>query len=162
MLGIKYLVQFLLCPMRNRKWIMTLDIKSINNWNETVSEIGLIQWGRVRHIYVSKLTIIGSDNSLSPDQRQAIIWTNAGILLSGPRTNIIEIRIEIQILKKMHLKMSSGKWLPFYIGINVLTSPQQKNKKTKQNNNKINNKKQQQKTSNVNSQTYFAPRIFDG
>ena len=28
------------------------------------------------HIYVSKLTIMGSDNGLSPDRRQAIIWTN--------------------------------------------------------------------------------------
>ena len=32
----------------------------------------------------SKLTIIGSDNGLSPRRRQAIIWTNAGILLSRP------------------------------------------------------------------------------
>ena len=30
---------------------------------------------------VSKLTNIGSDNGLSPDRRQAIILTNAGILL---------------------------------------------------------------------------------
>ena len=38
-------------------------------------------WGRVTHIYVSKLTIIGSDNGLSPGrQQQANIWANAGIL----------------------------------------------------------------------------------
>ena len=30
------------------------------------------------------LTIIGSDNGLSPGRRQAITWTNAGILLIGP------------------------------------------------------------------------------
>ena len=30
------------------------------------------------------LTIIGSDNDLSPGRRQAIVWTNAGILLIGP------------------------------------------------------------------------------
>ena len=30
------------------------------------------------------IIIIGSDNSLSPGRRQAIIWTNAGILLIGP------------------------------------------------------------------------------
>ena len=35
------------------------------------------------HICVSKLTIIGSDNGLSPGRRQAIIWTNAEILLIG-------------------------------------------------------------------------------
>ena len=35
------------------------------------------------HICVSKLTIIGSHNGLLPGQRQAIIWTNAEILLIG-------------------------------------------------------------------------------
>ena len=35
------------------------------------------------HICVGKTTIIGSDNGLSPDRRQAIIWTNAGILMIG-------------------------------------------------------------------------------
>ena len=36
------------------------------------------------YIYVGKLTIIGSDNGSSPGRRQAIIWTNAGILLIWP------------------------------------------------------------------------------
>ena len=44
----------------------------------------LTNWGRVTHICVNKLTVIGSDNGLSPGRRQAIIWTNAGILLIGP------------------------------------------------------------------------------
>ena len=49
------------------------------------------------HICVSKLTIIGPDNGLSPGQCQAIIWTNAGILLIGPLgTNFSEIVIQIQ------------------------------------------------------------------
>ena len=43
--------------------------------------VSLTHWGRVTHIFVSKLTIIGLDNGLSPGRRQAIIWTNAGILL---------------------------------------------------------------------------------
>ena len=48
------------------------------------------------HICVGKLTIIGSDNGLTPERRQSIIWTNAGILLIGPLgTNISEILIEI-------------------------------------------------------------------
>ena len=38
-------------------------------------------WGRVTHICVNKLTVIGSDNGLSPGRRQAIIWASAGILL---------------------------------------------------------------------------------
>ena len=45
---------------------------------------------------VIKLTTIGSDNGLSPGQRQAIIRTNAGILLIWPLgTNFNEILIEI-------------------------------------------------------------------
>ena len=48
------------------------------------------------HICVSKLTIIGSNEGLSPDQCQAIIWTNAGLLLIRPLgTNFSEILIEI-------------------------------------------------------------------
>ena len=78
--------------------------------------IGLTHWGRVTHICVGKLTIIGSDNGLSPGRRQAIIWTSAGVLLIGPLgTNFSEIfpRIQTFSFKKMHLKMSSGKWRPF-------------------------------------------------
>ena len=74
-------------------------------------------------ICVSELFIIGSDNGLSPGRRQAIIWTNAGILSIGPLgTNFSEIFIECHTfsLKKMHLKISSGKWRPFCIGLNVL------------------------------------------
>ena len=56
----------------------------------------LTHWGRVTHICVSKLTIIGSDNGLSPGRRQAIIWTNAGLLVIGPlATKFSEILIEI-------------------------------------------------------------------
>ena len=80
-------------------------------------------WGRVTHICVSKLTIIGSGNGLSPGRRQAIIWNNAGILLIWPlQTNCSEILIEIHTFsfKKIHLKISSGKWRPFCLGLNVL------------------------------------------
>ena len=75
------------------------------------------------HICVSKLTIIDSDNGLSPGRRQAIICTNVGILLIEPLgTNFSEILIEFIIfsVKKMHLKMSSGNWRPFCLGLNEL------------------------------------------
>ena len=75
------------------------------------------------HICVRKITIIGSDNSLSPDRRQAIIWTNAGILLIGPLgTNFSQILIEILTfsIKKMRLKVSSAKRRPFCLGLDVL------------------------------------------
>ena len=83
----------------------------------------LTHWDRVTHIWVSKLTIIGSDNGLSPARRQAIIWTDAGTLLIGPvGTTFSEILIEICIcsFKKMHLKISSGDWRPFCFGLNML------------------------------------------
>ena len=75
------------------------------------------------HICVSKLTSIGADNGLVPARRQAIIRPNAGILLIGPSgTNFSKILFEIHKLsfKNMHLKMSSGKWRPFCLGLNVL------------------------------------------
>ena len=83
----------------------------------------LTHWGRETHICVGKLTIIASDNGLSPGRRQAIIWTNAGILLIGPLgTKVSEISIGIQTFsfKKMQLNMSSAKWRPFCLGLNVL------------------------------------------
>ena len=60
------------------------------------------------YICISKLTIIGSDNGLSPSQRQAIIRTNAGILLIGPNFNEILIEIHIFSFKKIHSKMENG------------------------------------------------------
>ena len=75
----------------------------------TVVDGRLNHWGRVTHICVSNLAITGSDNGLSPGRRQAIIWTNAGILLIGTLgTNFSEILIEINtfLFKKMPLKMS--------------------------------------------------------
>ena len=83
----------------------------------------LTHWGRVRHICVGNLTFIGSDNGLSPDRCQAIIWTNVGILLIGPQgTNFSEVLIEIHTfsIKKKRLKVSSEKWRPFCLGLNVL------------------------------------------
>ena len=75
-------------------------------------------------ICVSKLATTGSVNGLSSGRRQAIIWTNAGILLIAPLgTNFSEILIKIYAFSfnTMRLKMSSGKWRPFSLGLNVLT-----------------------------------------
>ena len=88
-------------------------------WETTI----LTHWGRVTHIGVSNLTIIGSDNGLSPDRRQAIIWTNAGLLFIGPLgTSFNEMLIGILTFSfmKMRLKVSSAKWRPFCLGLNVL------------------------------------------
>ena len=76
---------------------------------------------RVTHICDSKLTMIGSDNGLSPDRRQVIIWTITGILLiRTSRTNFSEILSEMNTFSfQMYLKMSS-KRLQFYLGLNAL------------------------------------------
>ena len=76
------------------------------------------------HICISKLTIIGSDNGLTPGLFQAIILINAGILSIGPLgTNFSEIFIEIHTFsfKKMHSKMLSVKCLPFCLSLSVLS-----------------------------------------
>ena len=83
----------------------------------------LTHWGRVTQICVGKLTNIGSDNGLSPGRRQAIIWTNVGILLIGTLgTNFSEILIDFHTFsfKKMLLKVSSAKRRTFSLGLNVL------------------------------------------
>ena len=58
-----------------------------------------------------KEAIIGSGFGLSPVRRQAIIWTNAGLLSIGTLgANFIEILIETQTFsfKEKHLNRSSG------------------------------------------------------
>ena len=64
------------------------------------------------HICVDKLTTTGSDNGLSPGQRQAIIWTNAGILFIRPSgINFNENLIEINTFsfKEISLQYVVGK-----------------------------------------------------
>ena len=112
--------------LKNKHFQMnfTINMKNLQKMYRDWFHRILTHWGRVTHICVSKLTIIGSDNGLWPGRRQAIIWINAGILLIGPlRTNLSEIDIEILTFsfKKMDLKMSSGKWRPFCPGLNVLS-----------------------------------------
>ena len=91
----------------------TLALQTIDAWwCVCVSEMGyhLTHWGRVTHLCISKLTIIGSNNGLSsPGWCQAIIWTNAGILLIQPLgTHFSEILSKIHSLpfKKIRLKMA--------------------------------------------------------
>ena len=85
----------------------------------------LTHWGRVTHIGVGNLTIIGSDNGLSPGRWQAITWSNVGILLIWPLgANFSEMLIEIHTFsfKKIHSKILSEKWRPSCLGLNVLIS----------------------------------------
>ena len=66
--------------------------------------------------------IIGLGNGLAPIRRQAITWTNAELLSSGPTgTNFGQIVIEILIFlfTKLHLKMPFANWRPFYLGLDI-------------------------------------------
>ena len=73
--------------------IMDRTIK-FDNILPLYSRLVFTHWGRATHICVSKLTIIASDNGLSPGRHQAIIWNNAGIFSIGLlRTNFSEILI---------------------------------------------------------------------
>ena len=73
------------------------DVKPSGDMTLITDRLGLTHWDRVTPIWVSKLTIIALDNGLEPGRRQAIIWTNAGILLIGPlRANFSEILIQMQ------------------------------------------------------------------
>ena len=106
----------------NMAAILNFPFWNVFSWMK-MSESYLTHWGRVTHICVSDLTIIGSDNGLSPGRRQVIIWTNAGLLSIEPlRTYFSENLIKIQpfSLKKMHVKMLSAKWRPSCLGLNVL------------------------------------------
>ena len=77
-------------------------------WDEST------HWGRVTHLCFGNLNVIGSDNGLSSGRRQAIIGTNFSEML---------IAIHTFSFKKIHLKMSSGKWRPFCLVLNVLNIP---------------------------------------
>ena len=102
--------------------MLTFEIGTFSSLRVNLSK-RLFHWGWVMHIYVSNLTIIGSDNGLLPGWHQAIIWTNDGILLIRPlRTNSeILIRIHKFSFQKKHLKMSSAKWRPFCLSLEVLS-----------------------------------------
>ena len=71
----------------------------------------LTHWDRVTHVCADNLTIIGSDNALSPHRHQVIIWTNGGILLIRTlRSNFSQISTKIHtfLFKKKHLKNVVG------------------------------------------------------
>ena len=111
-------------PGQCEPWVWYCAWKNADNIRKS-----LTHWGQVTYIYiylymcVSKVTIIGSDNGLSPCRHQTIIWTNAVILLIatlGTDFHVTVIENCTLMFKKMHLKLSSGDWRPFCLGLNVL------------------------------------------
>ena len=85
-------------------------LKALNNKQLTEAEC----------ICVSELTIIGSDNGLSPGRHQAIIWTSAGVLSIWPlETNFNEILIEIHIFSFKKTEYLVWKMAAIFLGLNV-------------------------------------------
>ena len=72
---------------------------------------------------------IGSDNGLSAGRRQAITWTNVGILLIGPLgTNFSEMLIENSyiFIQENPFENVVWKWRPFCLGLNVIRNSDKK------------------------------------
>ena len=90
-----------------RKW---------NHWS-----IPSTHWGRVTHICVNNLALNGSKNGLPPFRCQAMISTDADLLLIGPLgLDFVVIWNEI-FVQENNFTISNTKRQPFYPVINVLT-----------------------------------------
>ena len=147
-------IYLFLCYEKSSKQLICLKfIKCIEAWTK-LPRFALTHWGRVTHICISKQTIFGSDNGLSPCRRQAIIWTNTGILLIGTLgTKLSEIlcrglnvlttfssafpwiKITLFLFKfhwilwpMLQLKKLCAKWQPFFQAsvFSVIWVPKQK------------------------------------
>ena len=107
----------------------------------------LIDWGRMTRICVGNITIIGSDNCLSPGRRHAIIWTDARTLKNrfqwnhtfsfkkiwkcpliarfmGPTwgpSGVDMTQVGPMWAPWNSLSWSSARWRPFCLGLHVLT-----------------------------------------
>ena len=96
-----------------------------NFLNEGIKLMELLtHWGQVTHIYISKLTIIGSDNGFLPGLCQAIIWTNDNILpitSQGTYFNDILIQENAIVVSKMAAILSRTQCVKACIIITELT-----------------------------------------
>ena len=119
-----------------RGFIMGYNYASMSNFDDALAKWRL----RIKHVRV--ITCFNSSRTSDAYMRQwniplllqimacrlarakpLIIETNAGILLIGPSdTNFTEIFIRIYLFsfKKMHLQVSSRKWRPSLLGLNMI------------------------------------------
>ena len=81
--------------------------------------IGLLVYSNSLYVIKAEWRIYVSVMAWRRPGKQAIIWTNAGILWIGSLgTNFSEISIKIHTFS--FKKMLSSKWGPFCLGLNVL------------------------------------------
>ena len=121
---IKFLVWFSIAQSVCQRAFSLLEIRFQRPW---VRILHSAEEDNLCPFYVSSLSTLpkishNSQYSQFPGRRQAIIWTNARILLIRPLgTNFSENLIGIQTFSLlMPLKMSSAKWRPLCLGLNVL------------------------------------------
>ena len=117
------LVEFLRQKSTMGNYFLESDHFSRWQWHCTAL---LIHWGLVTHICVSKIAIIGSENGLSPDRRQAIIWTNAEMLLIGTFVHKLQCncnRNQYILSQDNAFEYLSANWRPFFLGLNLFTEP---------------------------------------
>ena len=106
----KYVFAFIIIPSHLHNTISKFNLKE-----------ELTYWGKVTHICISKLAITGSDNGLSLELHQVIIWTNAEILLIGPlRTDFSENLIKINTLFNNKIAFENVVWKM----VAILSQPQ--------------------------------------
>ena len=90
--GLKSIHMNKLCPachmfsMSRYRLEINLCHSACDGWvaHLIAQRIKLAHWGRVTHICVGNLAVMGSVNGLSSGRRQAIVCTNAAILLILP------------------------------------------------------------------------------
>ena len=105
---------------------MHLNMSSVNCQSFCVCLlwVGLTHWGRVTHICFRKLTIIGSDNGLSPGRRPAIIWTNTEYCQLDPWEQT-SVKFSVKFIYfhwENAFENVVHKWRPFCFGLNVLSN----------------------------------------
>ena len=94
------------CVLKPTLGLTVLSNWDPNRWHIILSKLIEAKW------HIVNYGIIGSDNGLSPGQCQAIIWSNAGLLigLSGTNFNEISIKIHPFSFKKINLKKCIYVW----------------------------------------------------
>ena len=93
--------------MSNYIWLFCVNFITYLSTNRDAGSIKTY-WGRLVHICVSDLTIIGSDNGLSPGRRHVINRTNTIILLIEPfGIHFSDIKIYENAFENVICKMAS-------------------------------------------------------
>ena len=118
--------------------ITNVDIINDNAYLSLADELSeyfgehLLQWNslecikssRAIHAYTRQYTneIIGSDNGLTPVERQARYLYQCWLIVNRATGNKFQWNLNSNItifIKKMNMKLTSAKWRPFCVGLNV-------------------------------------------